>query len=81
MHGGLIFQLRQSIEHARYAKPWQQALLSAALVLVGVGLVVKGDFIGLMPAVLGLLFIRPAIRNQLRARGARQRECDRTADR
>jgi|HubBroStandDraft_3_1064219.scaffolds.fasta_scaffold728919_1 hypothetical protein len=68
MHGGLFIQVRQSIQYARYAKPWQQALLTAVLILGGVALIALGDFIGLAPAALGFLFIRPTIRNQLRSR-------------
>jgi hypothetical protein len=43
MHGGLIGHARQSIQQARYAKPWQQALLCAVLIAVGVALTVTGE--------------------------------------
>jgi hypothetical protein len=74
MHGGLFVQARQSIAYVRYAKPWQQALLSGALVLGGVALIALGYLIGLAPAALGILFVRPTIGNRLRSRRSRRRK-------
>jgi hypothetical protein len=71
MHGGPLIQLRQSIQYVRYAKPWQQALLSGALIAVGITLVAVGELIGLLPAALGLLFVRPTIRSHRFARRSR----------
>jgi hypothetical protein len=72
MHGGLIGHARQSIQQARYAKPWQQALLCAVLIAVGVALTVTGELIGLVPAVLGLLFIGSTVRRDLDLRRSRR---------
>jgi len=72
MHGGIMIQLRQSIAHARYAKPWQQALICAGLILGGAALLLTGAFIGLVPAALGLLFIAQNVSSHLRRRRARR---------
>jgi hypothetical protein len=66
MHGGVLIQLRQSIEHVRYAKPWQQALFSSALILLGVTLIALGELVWILLALLGVLFARPAVRRHLR---------------
>ena len=71
MHGGPLIQLRQSIQYARYAKPWQQALLTGALIAGGVTLVATGELIGLLPAALGLVFLRPTIRSHRLAHSSR----------
>jgi hypothetical protein len=74
MHGGLLVQVRQSIAYVRYAKPWQQALLSGVLVLGGVALIALGYLIGLAPAALGILFVRATIGNRLCPRRSRRRK-------
>ncbi len=72
MHGGPLIQLRQSLQYARYARPWQQALLTGALIAGGVALVAAGELVGLLPAALGLVFVRPTIRSHQLARGSRR---------
>lgn len=74
MHGGPLIQIRQSLQYARYAKPWQQALLAGALIAGGVTLLATGELIGLLPAALGLAFIRPTIRSHRLARSSRSTE-------
>jgi len=64
MHGGgLGITVRQSVQHIKYAKPWQQALFTAGMLLAGVALLALGVLVGLVPAVLGVLFVRPSVRS------------------
>jgi molybdopterin/thiamine biosynthesis adenylyltransferase len=50
MHSGVLLALRQSL---LYAKPWQQALVSAALLVIGLGLLATGKLVGLVLAAGG----------------------------
>ncbi len=71
MHGGgLGIGLRQSLQHIRYAKPWQQALFTAGLLVGGAVLLALGVLAGLVPVLLGVLFLR---RTLLSVRAARTR--------
>ncbi len=69
MHGGGgMIPVRQALQQMRYAKPWQQSLFAAALVGLGVILVIAGTWIGLLPLLLGVLFGVRFLRLRLDAR-------------
>jgi cell division protein FtsX len=69
MYGGPLMLLRQSVEQMRYARPWQQTLFAAALIAVGVALIVVLQHpIGILPIVLGIAFIRGTVRGAIRSR-------------
>jgi hypothetical protein len=42
VYGGPIMLLRQGLESARYARPWQQILIASCLVIAGAALVLIG---------------------------------------
>jgi hypothetical protein len=64
MHGGGVgITVRQSIQQVRYAKPWQQALFTAGLLIAGAALLALGVIVGLLPALLGIASVRPTIRS------------------
>ena len=69
MHGGPLIALRQSLESARYWRPWQQAILAAALLVGGIALcVLLGMWIGVAIAAIGALLVKPAVRGFLHVR-------------
>ena len=53
MHSGLLIVIRRFLV---YAKPWQQVLACTALVAVGIALIAVGIHVGVVMAVIGILF-------------------------
>ncbi len=64
MHGGgLGVTIRQSIQQIRYAKPWQQVMFTAGILVAGAVLLALGVLVGLVPLLLGAISLRPTIRS------------------
>jgi hypothetical protein len=56
MVGGPITMLRQSLQSAQYARPWQQMLIALALIVGGAGLAFVGHPAGLLATGVGCMF-------------------------
>jgi hypothetical protein len=65
LHGPLI-QARQAAGLARYLPRWQQNVLAAGLLAVGIALIVLGDPVGIAPLVLVAIFLITRIRGRSR---------------
>lgn len=63
-----------SLRYARYAKTWQQALLSAAFIGAGALLIATGNLAGIVLAAFGALTIAPSARRYMRYRQRRPPE-------
>jgi hypothetical protein len=48
--------LRQSLQSAQYARPWQQVLIALALIVGGAGLAFVGHPAGLLATAVGCMF-------------------------
>jgi hypothetical protein len=53
MHSGFLMAIRRFVVHA---KPWQQVLTCASLVVAGIALITTGFFVGAIMIACGLLF-------------------------
>ena len=51
-----MMMLRQSLQSAQYARPWQQALIALALIVGGTGLAFVGHPAGLLATGIGCMF-------------------------
>ncbi|HUY59195.1 MAG TPA: hypothetical protein VMV16_05760 [Solirubrobacteraceae bacterium] len=64
--------LRQSLQSAQYARPWQQVLVALALIAGGAGLAFVGHPAGLLASGVGcMFFVRRARLWVARRRGRR----------
>jgi hypothetical protein len=71
MHSGVLTALRQSL---LCAKPWQQALVSAALLVIGLGLLATGKLVGLLLAAGGAALLAQIAIARIRRTLARRTE-------
>jgi hypothetical protein len=56
MVGGPMMMLRQSLQSAQYARPWQQVLIAVAMIVGGAGLAFVGHPAGLFATGIGCMF-------------------------
>jgi hypothetical protein len=61
VHGGPLLTLRQLLV---YARPWQQVLVCLVLMAIGVAVLVTGGFVGIAPALFGLLLVVSIVRSR-----------------
>ena len=63
-----MMMLRQSLQSAQYARPWQQMLIALALIVGGAGLAFVGHPGGLLATGVGCVFFVCRVRTRVARR-------------